>query len=103
MNYEQKFLAMNAIARAEVCIRGPHNWYVHQRVELKNGPMLETISGSGITPESAIDDHWSQLTDIADSQYLVTYASGGRRAIRWNGFMWADVPERPQHGEGGGL
>jgi len=95
MNYDEKFAAINAIGEATIKFRRVQDWYVSQRAEIKNGCFLKSVSGNGLTPAEAIADHWRQLVEIPDSNYIVISAmTGDRRAVRWNGFMWADVQER---------
>lgn len=71
-------------------------WYVLQRVEIKTkgGSILKCVSGNGNTPEEAIVDHWQQLTELNQEEYVVVYAgSNNRQAVKWNGFMWKKVQE----------
>lgn len=96
LTYEQKLQAAMAIAPCELIMRKPGDWYVQQSVEVKNGSVLESRYGNGETPQLAIEDHWRALTDLKLPEYLVigAFTDGERKAVRWNGFMWADVQER---------
>lgn len=86
--------ALDALAEIEVKIRKPGDWYVSQNVEIKDGSMLRSVCGSGSTPQEAIENHWHDVTDDLGPRYLVVHACGNdRRAVRWNGFMWAEVRE----------
>lgn len=102
MNYEQQLEALNALARCSLLMRRPGDWYVNQRVDVKNGPMLEGRYGNGTTPMEAVANHWKVLTELEGEQYLVcdAYDSEKRRGVRWNGFMWAEVKESSGSGSG---
>lgn len=102
MEWQQKAAALAALCElrikfrpAEWRIGGPEPWYVEQQIEVKDGSILCGTYGNGFTPEEAILDHWQKLvTDLPRDQYLVVRAyRDERRAVRWNGFMWEDVPE----------
>lgn len=96
MTYEQKLHALNSISQCAVLMRQPGDWYVNQNVEIKRGPVLVGEYGEGTTPQAAIEDHWSKMTDLPVGEYLVRHANGSRVAVRWNGFMWDHInePER---------
>ncbi len=94
VTYEEKFAAINSLSRASLLMRRPGDWYVSQNVEIKDGSFLRGSYGNGITPVTAIEDHWHVLTSLKPAQYLVLNAYGpDRRAVRWNGFMWAPCSE----------
>ena len=98
MTWQEKAAALDALAEIQVMIRKPGDWYVSQRVEIKDDGVLISSYGNGVTPEEAIENHWRELVDeIADTpKYLVVRAfQDQRRAVRWNGFMWQDVAEPP--------
>lgn len=72
-------------------------WYVQQDINVKEAGASTLVGtyGNGLTPEAAINDHWRALVeDLGHNEYLIV-ASGTdrRRAVKWNGFMWADYPE----------
>lgn len=95
MDWQQKAAALDALAEISVMIRKPGDWYVSQRVEIKDGGILRGDYGNGETPQAAIEDHWRNMVDNIGSRYLVAHAgTERRRAVRWNGFMWMDIPER---------
>jgi len=99
MDWQQKAAALDALAEIEIKIRKPGDWYVSQRVEIKDGGVLRGEYGNGPTPQDAILDHWDRLVVNIDPTplYLVARtADGRRRPVRWNGFMWADFPEPPR-------
>lgn len=93
MDYQQKAAALEALGNISIRFRSPGDWYVQQHVEIKDGSVLVGAYGNGETPIAAIEDHWNELTDLKNGQYLVVDALRKRRAVRWNGFMWADVTE----------
>jgi hypothetical protein len=92
VDWQQKAAALNLLSPIEILMRGVNDWYVSQRVEIKEKSILRSVCGNGDTPEKAISDHWDQATkNLGPDEYLViNVGSDNRRAIRWNGFMWAD-------------
>lgn len=97
LNYQQKMQAILALGEASVVMRKPDDWYVAQSgVDVKAGSVLEGRYGNGVHPEAAIHDHWDQLTQLKDGEYVVVFTTDDhgtkRRHVRWNGFMWEDVP-----------
>lgn len=95
MTWEQKLAACQALSACSLKMREPGDWYVSQDVEIKDKSILKGEYGNGTTPEEAVEDHWTRLTQLAAHEYLVTRAGGGelRKAVRWNGFMWDQVIE----------
>ena len=95
MDWQQKAAALDALAEIEVRIRKAGDWYVHQDVWVKDGCVMHGIYGNGETPEEAIIDHWKVLVeDVNFPRYLIArQGSDRRRAVVWNGFMWADIHE----------
>lgn len=97
LDWQQKAAALAALAELSIKCRKAGDWYVSQNVEIKDNSVLRGEYGNGSTPQEAIEDHWQRLvTNLEKSPlYLVARAGGGedRRAVRWNGFMWQDVPE----------
>lgn len=98
MDWEQKFAAINALDYdASLCMRKPGDWYVACRLEIKKGSVLEGGAGPGrATPEEAVEHYFARITSLLKvGEYVVCRAHGGssRRAVKWNGFMWADVRE----------
>ena len=94
MDWEQKLLALQALARVQLCMRSPGDWYVSTTTEIKNGSILDGRYGNGKTPEAAVVDHWKVVTALDPHEYLVVNAHRkNRRAVTWNGFMWTDVVE----------
>lgn len=97
MNWEQKMEAIKSLAGMDTCIkmRRPGDWYVLDRVDIKDGRFIRGGTGNGRTPEEAVNDRWFQLTELSRDQYLVVHAFGDdRKAVRWNGFMWTTVTEK---------
>lgn len=95
MDWQQKAEALDALAEITLKIRRAGDWYVSQNVDIKDECVLRGAFGNGETPEAAIEDHWRQLvTDVPRGMYLIARPiHGQRRAVLWNGFMWADYPE----------
>jgi hypothetical protein len=95
MDWEQKLEALKALGDCTLNMRKPGNWYVSQPgVEIKEGDILSGAYGNGVSPEVAVCDHWQKRAQLSGDRYLVIGASReNRRAVRWNGFMWADVTE----------
>lgn len=102
MDWQQKAEALASLGELSIKFRerenrigGPDPWYVSQRIEIKDGPCLLGSYGNGYTPQEALEDHWETLTTrLKPDQYLVIRGlSDDRKAVRWNGFMWADVHE----------
>jgi hypothetical protein len=99
MDWQQKAAALDALAEISIKCRGVGDWYVSQKVDVKDGALLVGRYGNGATPQEAIEDHWRQLVDEIEPtpKYLIarTY-SDERMPRRWNGFMWIVVhePER---------
>lgn len=94
MNWEQKLQACQSLCPASLCMREPGDWYVDQRIEVKDGCILKVSYGNGQTPQEAVENHWRELTDISPDQYLVINAGGkNMAAYRWHGFMWKQVKE----------
>lgn len=96
--WEQKLDALAALGRdIALKMRKPGDWYVeHVGVEMKESPdagVLIGAYGNGATPEEAVEDHWRQLALCESPAMIVVNAySGNRRHVRWNGYMWQDVP-----------
>ncbi len=92
MTWEQKLQAAQALGECSLKMRVPGNWYVScSRIERKEGGCLSSGGGcAGATPESAVDEFWSWLTDSKYSIIVGAYTDT-RRAVTWNGFMWQDV------------
>jgi len=103
MDWQQMFAALKAISpEATLQMRKPNDWYCRlPGVELKNGITLQTVRGTGGSPGEAVAAAWIAATELPSSPdggpYLVVNATDPkrRRAMRWNGFMWADVDEEP--------
>lgn len=95
MNWEQKLHALNALAECSLRCRKPGDWYVEQRTEIGGDGVLTSAYGNGVSPTGAINDHWKQLVDeLPRGKYIVLDTSTSRRHVRWNGFMWIDLPVR---------
>jgi hypothetical protein len=97
MTWEQKLQACQALTWSGdvgVKMRKPGNWYVSQPgVEIKDKFFLKGAYGNGISPEKAVEDHFHVLTELKDGECVKADYAGVTRYVRWNGFMWADVPK----------
>lgn len=98
LTWEQKAEAMDALAPFTFKIvprHGGGGWCASVSAEVKSGPILSSGNGHGKSVETAVLALWQGLvTDLKAEDYLVINAMGpNRRAVRWNGFMWADVFE----------
>ena len=102
MDWQQKAEALASLTELAICFRekqwrigGDEPWYVQQKIDIRDGCCLHGAYGNGYTPQEAIEDHWKRLVDdLSSDQYLVIEAAADkRRAVRWNGFMWQDMPE----------
>lgn len=96
MNWQQKAEALQKLSEISIKTRGIDDWYISQNVEIKNGSVLESLYGNGTSPVDALNKHWEILTNLEPGQYLVIRAmSENRQAVKWNGFMWETVVEKP--------
>jgi hypothetical protein len=98
VNWEQKLEALNKLEECRLQMRQPGDWIVHQHVEIKDYHLMISHFGQGTTPEAAVEDHWTHLTEKLKGHQFLVARSGrpSRIAARWNGFMWAPVDEREQ-------
>ena len=94
MTWEEKLAAMQALAATEIAMRKPGDWYCHMHAEIGGNGMLCGVISSKATPQDAVEDVWREVSELPTGRYLVMNAHGSnRRAVRWNGYMWADVEE----------
>jgi hypothetical protein len=97
MDWQEKAAALDALAEIEIRFRKPGDWFVNQDVAIKDDHCLVGAWGNGETPQAAIEDHWKVLVEEPKFPlYLVARSGDRRRAVSWNGFMWADVHEPKQ-------
>ncbi len=94
LSWEEKLAAFQALSEHSLRMRAPGNWYVSADIMLKeardSGVVVGTY-GNGVTPANAVHDHWNKyVAEIPDDGYV--WVPRGERRVRWNGFMWADVP-----------
>lgn len=96
MNWEQKLHALNALAECRLIMREPGDWYVSQHTEVKKegDSVLQGKYGNGRSPEEAVINHWNELTGNPKEFIVLEACPGSRRHVRWNGFMWVDLPIR---------
>jgi hypothetical protein len=99
MNWEQKFQAMQALlifcGDAALHMRKPGDWYMSLGgVDIRSESSLTSVSGSGKTPQEAVEKTWENVTILKPETYIVTRSvTSPRRAVKWNGFMWEDIQE----------
>lgn len=94
LTWEQQLAACQALSECVLKMRRPGDWYVLQsNVEIGGDGLLRSASGTGISPQGAIEDHFKNMTILGARQYVAVNAmQPARRQVRWNGFMWMDVP-----------
>lgn len=96
MEWEDLLQALCALDR-DTCLRmrKPGDWYVSHHIEVGGDGCLSGIYGNGASPELAVLDDWAKLvTSLRPDRFLVIDAMRDtRRQVRWNGYMWEDVPK----------
>jgi hypothetical protein len=97
--WEEKWLALKALSPdISLRMREIGDWYVsHPGVEMKpskDSVILHGVAGGGPTPEAAVDDHWRLVALEPPPAFIVLNAMHReqRRHMRWNGYMWVDLP-----------
>lgn len=97
MTWEEKLAALTSLkSDISLKMRVPGDWYVfHIGVDIKRGGFLSSRCGNGTTPQEAVEDHWKLKTELEEEEYIVLDAGNKekRRAVKWNGYMWADIVE----------
>lgn len=95
LTWEQKFSALQSLlifsGSAALCMRKPGDWYVH--LPGVNQRQKHVTSGglqSGKTPVDAVEQAFDWAT-AQDFPLEIDNRGGGKRLVKWNGFMWADV------------
>jgi hypothetical protein len=94
MTWEQKLAALQALGDCSLRMREPGDWYVCDHIEIGgNGFLLSPTCGE-TTPEKAVETVWAQyVTNLPSDRHLVINAGAiNRRHVRWNGYMWKDLP-----------
>lgn len=100
MTWEQKLSAMQAVGEPKVHMMAPGAWLCRLPTDIKDRAILSSELGTGKTPEEAVDAAWAIIEALPDSKALVVERFGmPRRYVRWNGFMWADVPAEEIEGK----
>lgn len=99
MNWEQKLQALQALCDVSLKMRKPGDWYVSSNMSIAGDGFLRSNYGNGQTPESAVNNHWENYTTLLspESYIAVNQTFGPRKQVRWNGFMWEDVPCNNEH------
>jgi len=102
MKWEEKLQAIRSLD-SEVLLRmyAPGDWGVFTGIEIGGDGILTGAFGKGTTPEEAVLDLWRLIvTELKPGAVLVIRAySPNRREVRWNGFMWEDLPCSVKKGE----
>jgi hypothetical protein len=96
MTWEQKLAALDALAgQGTIAMRKPGDWLCSHRLSIKDQCILKGGCGNGATPQDAIEDQWSRLTEKLARHELIVIdeMKASRRAFRWNGFMWREIDE----------
>ena len=95
LTWEQKLEALQCLGDVCLRMRKPGDWYVSASGrEIGGDGCLVGEFGNGTTPEEAVEDEWMRyVTELPLGRYIVLGAfSDNRRHVRWNGFMWQDIP-----------
>lgn len=99
MTWEQKIVALSALTSGAhgvtLWLKAPGSWIANAtNVRVGNGATIGTRFGSGPTPEDAVENLWNEFTDLKEQEYIVLNDtdSAKRRHLKWNGFMWAELP-----------
>ncbi len=95
MKWEEKLQSIRSLD-SEVCLKMwlPGEWGAYTSIEIGGDGLLHGAFGNGTSPEGAVLGLWNRIvTDLKSGEVLVLYAhSSKRREVRWNGFMWEDLP-----------
>lgn len=91
VNTFQKALAMEALSDLTIGLTytDPVKWIASIGAEIGGDGMLRGCAGYGATTDEAIEDLWSNLTNIPSDRHI--FLSMKDRRVRWNGYMWQDV------------
>ena len=94
LNWEEKLAAFKCLSDCSLRMREPGNWYLSDNVEVGGDGFLESPTVAESTPEQAVETMWARLvTNLPHDRYLVINAMNERRRhVRWNGYMWQDLP-----------
>ena len=100
MDFKQQVQALAALNSGSLSIHLDiyGSWFINIGVDIKEGEggCLRSSNGEhGATPELAVANAFTYLTNLPKQEYLVKNSNDldKRRAYRWNGFMWAEVYE----------
>jgi hypothetical protein len=98
LTWEQEFAALQSLlifsGSAALNMRQPGDWYVS--LPGVNRREKHCISGgrqSGKTPEDAVHQAFDWATAQDFPLEVDDRSKGGKRLVKWNGFMWADAEE----------
>lgn len=92
MTWEEKLAAVNALERCGLHMRRPGEWYADgPDMSKPNYGFLRGSVGNGGSPEEAVNDLWSAVTEPGWYVVLHPMDPNRRREVSWNGHMWKDV------------
>lgn len=100
MTWEQKFIALKALCpEMHLTTNLDQRWVcAGSRLEetSDSSHVLAGVTGFGSSPETAVENMWLRVEKQPADHYFVIGAYHGekRRHVKWNGFMWIDVPIR---------
>ena len=99
MTWEQKFLALKALSsEMHLPTTMDDDWVCAGRgIEETSDTsvVLKGVAGFGKSPEAAVENMWLRVEKQPADHYFVLSAYGAtRRHVKWNGFMWIDLPIR---------
>lgn len=97
MTWEEKIQALQAIAECTLRMRKPGNWYVSFNAGIGGDGFIRGDYGNGKNPEEAVIAHWDIFTtNLPSDRYIIVNGNyKGEKRVRWNGFMWEDIPFVP--------
>ncbi len=99
MDWNDQYDALAGLG-ADICLRKDARglWYLALRgVEIGGDGFLSSVGVHASTPESAVEKTWAQVTTANGGYVVLNAMSEGRRHVRWNGFMWTDLPVPALH------
>lgn len=101
MTWEQKFIALKALSpEMHLTTTLDREWVCAGKgleESSDHSPVLAGVTGFGKTPEQAVENMWLRVEQQpADSYFVLGAFRENRRHVKWNGFMWVEVPIRKE-------
>lgn len=91
MTWEEKLQALNCLTETTVRMRSPGDWYCSGRGrEVAKDGLLVGEYGNGSTPQEAVENDWTAMTEKKKIIFVSAGPNSDRR-FSWNGFMWQEV------------